>query len=286
MWHRLDTVFVFVTTLAIGVGAPMLAPPYGRAADGEFFFYSPQVGTGNLSQLKQTADHFLRDSETSLSFQPFARFEDLQREFGTHRPAFLVVPDWIAMDHCLGEELRPLARPVRDGRVFDRRALVAASEASSATDIDGGSIAATVPAAGRGSGSETLARFRREHPDVRVIPVPKDIDALLAVGFGQVDGAFVSMTQFELLAAVNPALTGSLHEIGYSIATPFPAVYATQYADAGVIATLKKALEGGGHTESGQKIARLLGYDGWQPVSEHEPPIAAGRCGGDAEARP
>ena len=286
MWHRLDTLFVFVAALAISVGAGTLAPPCAYAADGEFFFYSPQVGTGNLSQLKQAADRFLRDSGTSLSFQPFARFEDLQREFGAHRPAFLVVPDWVAMDHCLGEALRPLARPVRDGRVFDRRALVAAKEASSAADIDGGSIAATVPVAGRGSGSETLARFRREHPDVRVIPVPKDIDALLAVGFGQVDGAFVSMTQFDLLAGVNPALTGSLHEIGYSIATPFPAVYATQYANAEGIAALRKALESGGDTESGQKIVRLLGYDGWKPVSEDEPGIPAGRCSDDAEARP
>ena len=190
------------------------------------------------------------------------------------------------MDHCLGDELQPLARPMRDGRVFDRRALVASSKASSPTDIAGGSIAATVPAGGRGSGSETLARFRREHPDVRVIPVPKDIDALLAVGFGQVDGAFVSMTQFEMLAGVNPALTSSLHEIGYSIATPFPAVYATQYADAEVIENLRNALAGGSGTESGQKIVRLLGYDGWQPVSVDEPPIAASRCSNDAEARP
>jgi len=190
------------------------------------------------------------------------------------------------MDHCLGDELRPLARPIRDGQVFDRRALVAAREASSTADIAGGSIAATVPAAGRGSGSATLARFRREHPDVRVIPVPKDIDALLAVGFGQVDGAFVSMTQFEMLARVNPALTANLHEIGYSIASPFPAVYATGYADTEAIANLRRALASAGDTESGQKLVRLLGHDGWQPVSENEPPLAAGRCDDDAEARP
>lgn len=283
MRHRFDTTFVFVVAAVLAVAGLGAAPSCARAADSEFFFYSPQVGTGNLSQLKQVADRFLRSSQTSLSFQPFARFEDLEREFDRHQPAFLIAPEWVAIDHCLGKALRPLARPVRNGKLYDRRALVASRAATGPADIEGGAIAATVPATGLGSSSASLAHFRRQHPDVRVIPVPKDIDALLAVGFGQVDAAFVSMTQLEMLARVNPALTGKLHELGYSTASPFPALYATEFADDKAVAGMRTALRSIGENEAGARLVRLLGYDGWRDVAEAEQAIEARSCGQDTE---
>jgi hypothetical protein len=284
MRRRIVRSFAFVAALALSMVAGVATCALAEQAD--FFFYSPQVGTGNLSQLKETADRFLRESGTDLTFQPFARLEDLQREFGRHRPAFLVLPDWVAMEHCLGASLLPISRPTRDGRLFDRRALVATGDADQPADIAGGSIAATVPSGVVGSGSRTLSRFRVEHPDVRVIPVPKDIDALLAVGFGQVDGAFVSMSQFDTLARVNPALTATLHEIGYSIATPFPAVYATEFASEREIAALRAALGASEQSESGRRLARLLGYDGWQPTAADEVSIPAAGCAAAGEVKP
>lgn len=279
MRQRIVTLHGFVLVFTLGLA---LAHGRAHAGDAEFFFYSPQVGTGNLSQLKQTADQFFRDARVDLKFQPFARFEDLQREFPRRKPAFLMVPDWAAGNQCLGTRLIRVARPVREGRLFDRRALVATGAAHSPADMAGGSIAATVPTTTGGDIIDPIEQFRIENPGVRIIPVPKDIDALLAVGFGQVDGAFVSMTQFDMLTDVNPALTGSLHEIGYSVATPFPATYATEYADPEMIGRLRQALTNEAMKDSGRRLSGLLGYDGWRSDTSAGSMISPRSC--DAEA--
>jgi len=250
--------------------ATLASPVVAAAERDEFFFYSPEVGSGNLSLLKQAAEKFFADAGLDVGFQPFARLEDLESRFAERRPAYLLAPRWALTRDCLGAELTPVARPVRDGRMFDRRALLAGRTIATVEQLAGGSIATTVPAIEAERGSIGLTRFRGDHPDVRIIPVPKDVDALLALGFGQVDAAFVSMAQLEMLSRVNPSLTGSLHEIGYSDHTPFPLIYATDSADAEMSARLADALAGAVGSVRGRRLATLLGYDQWMSIDADE----------------
>jgi len=250
-------------------------PVRAAAQEIDFFFYSPQVGPDNLSLLKQTADAYFRESGMTVRFQSFVRFEDLETEASQRRPQFLLVPRWVFTTRCLDPLLTPLARPIRNGRMNDRRALMAGRSITRTEQLDGGAIAATVPATGDNAGEAgALARFRSDHPNVRVIPVPKDVDALLAVGFGQVDAAFVSLAQFDMLSRVNPAVTAGLHEIGYSDETPFPQVYATSAASPDVAKRMEAVLEGTVHSETGRRLSNLLGFDQWVGVEPTETPAA------------
>jgi ABC-type amino acid transport substrate-binding protein len=246
-------------------------PASARAGEPEFFFFSPQVGSANFSLLKETAETYFRQSGLSLSFHPFARLEDLERESARRNPAFLLVPAWAIENACLAERLDTVGRPSRNGLPHDRRALLARKTISSAAGLAGSAIATTVHRSGAAAGSGALARLRADQPNVRVIPVPKDVDALLAVGLGQVDAAFVSIAEFERLANVNPQLTANLHEIGYSENAPFPALYATPGADGQIVERLSAALVLAARDPLGRELIGLLGYDQWDRVSEPAP---------------
>jgi hypothetical protein len=251
-------------TIAL-LGAAELA----QAEPVRLFFFSPDFSPGNLSVLTQAADAYFRESKADTRFQAFVRFEDFEREFLAQKPEFVVVPDWANDTRCLGSELVALAKPVRGGESHGRKALIARPTVRSVADISKGSIAATMMPGGAAAGS-ALDRIRREHPGVRIIPVPKEIDALLAVAFGQVDAAFVSTGQFGLLAGVSPKLGTDLKEIGYAESTPFPMIYATPYATSEQADNVRSALSSVASTGTGKRLIALLGYDDWVLVDSAE----------------
>ena len=248
----------------------LLAYPASAAAEPvRLFYFSPDFSPGNLSVLTQAAESYFRESKADTRFQAFVRYEDFEREVAAQKPEFVVVPDWANAVGCLGTDLRALAKPVRGGESHGRKALVARPSIRSLRDIANGSIAATVPPEGLAPGSG-LERIRREHPGVKIIPVPKEIDALLAVAFGQVDAAYVSTGQFALLAGVSPKLGTDLKEIGYAESTPFPMIYATAYASDAQIDSVRDAVATVAATGSGKRLIGLLGYDGWVSVDKAE----------------
>jgi ABC-type amino acid transport substrate-binding protein len=257
-------------------------PVRADAAHAKLFFFSPDFSPGNLSILTQAVDAYFREAGTETRFQAFVRFEDFRRELAAQQPDFIVVPDWAATPACLGFDLVPLAKPVRGGESVGRKALIARSGVRSIAELRNASVAATVPPAGSAPGSG-LDRIRRENPGVRIIQVPKEIDALLAVAFGQVDAAYVSTRQFDMFANVNPKLGTTLTEIGYAETMPFPLIYSTANADADEIALLRKAIAGVSTTGTGKRLVGLLGYDGWvvveTPIAEqHRPATGPAAC--------
>lgn len=133
---------------------------------------------------------------------------------------------------------------------------------ASAKELVNGSVAAALPAEASRREDVSMGRFRADHPTINVIPVPKDIDALLAVGFGQVDAAFVSLAQFEMLERVNPNLTANLHEIGYSQESPFPRLYATSVATTPMINAVTEAFSKVRDSGPGRRMFSILGFDG------------------------
>jgi hypothetical protein len=262
------------TTIRFFVLAALLVPATARAQASEFFFFSPDFGPGNLSGLTEAAEDYFKDASTKVGFQPFARIEDFEREFAVRQPAFVVVPERVVLARCLRTQLRPLAFPVRGDRNFGRRSLMARAGVDSVTALTNGSVAASLPAGDETIRSAAISQLKHDVPGIRIIPVPKDVDALLAVGFGQVDAAFVSDAQFDQLAKINPRLTDTLNELGYNEEIPFPMVYATEFASEQNIDNLRALMQTVNDTESGKRLSALLGYDGWNLVDpEQSQPI-------------
>jgi ABC-type amino acid transport substrate-binding protein len=265
-----------------------LVPVTTSAQTADFLFYSPEFGPGNLGLLTQAAENYFTKSGLSLEFQPFARYEDFRNEVAKRHPPFVIAPHWIEHGEALGIRLTPLVEPIRGGERFDCKALMAGPTIQRAADMENGSVAATLPSPPRQQVYPALRKLRIEHPGVRVIPVPKDVDALLAVGFGQVDAAFVSIAQLEMLRRVNPNLTRQLHEIGYTEQIPYPRIYATEYASAEQSQRLVAAMLGATATPEGRRLTSILGYDRWQAAGDgtNAPAAVNESCGQSGVATP
>lgn len=232
-----------------------------HANDTTLYFYSPEFGPGNLSVLTEAVDSFFADSGLKIEFQPFARLEDFRGEIQATPPTFVIAPEWVTKHECIDRRLTAIVQPTAGGLISGRRALMAGHSIDSAKQIANGSVAAAVADFGDDREDVSMGRFRADHPSVNVIPVPKDIDALLAVGFGQVDAAFVSLAQFQMLERVNPNLTAKLHEIGYSQESPFPRLYATTRATDSDIATVTDAFAKIRDIGPGRRMFAILGFD-------------------------
>lgn len=248
--------------IAIALAAICLAQPvHAEQRETELFFFSPDWSTGNLSVLTEAAERYIGEAGFATKFQAFARYEDFAKQVQQRKPAFLIVPSWVQKNDSLGIPLMPVGRPVRDGQTSYRKALMAGPAIHSARELTHGSIAAAVHATGPDEPSEILGHFGLKGTSARVIPVPKDIDALLALSFGQVDAALVTSAQVDMLQRVNPNSTKDLHVLAMSPAVPFPTLVSTPYATKEQIARASRALPRLLDTQSGKQLLELLGYD-------------------------
>lgn len=246
----------------------MTALPVRAEADPpELFFFNPDWTTGNLNVLTEAVDHYIAENELDLRFQAFARYEDFKKQLHARRPAFVIVPAWVEDDDDLEVRLSRLAHPVRDGQRSYRKALMARSDIKSATELNGASIAAAAIGTGPRDPKSVLGHFGLSDSNAAIIPVPKDIDALLALSFGQVDAALVTLAQLEQLQKLNPNSTKNLHVLDFSPAVPFPSLASTEYADTDDIAALQQSLPKIDTSGSGRALLKVLGFDRFETVS-------------------
>jgi len=238
--------------------AALLLPASARA---DLLLYTPDLNPGNLGVLSAAVSRYLAQCHVDVAFQAFARYEDFIAELRTRRPDFLSAPGWVEAEPA-SAPLTSLARPLRDGRAFFRKALLVNSEIKRAADLKSASIAMAAHGSSEDILRDVLATLRVEYDSVRVMPVPKDVDALLALGFGQVDAALVSVGQLERLTSVNPHAAQHIQVLALSEEVPFPLIYSTKNANRELVTAMVDGLAGIGNSETGTTVLNLLGYDG------------------------
>ncbi len=226
-----------------------------------FYFYSPDWRPGNLNLLAESMEKIIAEEGVGVRFQAFARYEDFVERLEIERPEFLVAPSWFEKVDRLGMDIELLARPVRNGKTSYRKALMTAPEVESLENLSHGSIAATVHTMGPGGDRTVLEVFNLDPTTAKVIPVPKDIDALLALSFGQVDAALVTSAQFEMVTRINPNITKGLQVLAFSPEIDFPGVYATNKASEDMRRGFAHALGRLNKHEAGRHLLEQLGYE-------------------------
>ena len=113
----------------------------------------------------------------------------------------------------------------------------------------------------------SLKRMLKKYAEqtLRVLTVPKDIDALMSVGFGMAKLAFASGNTFDELKAVNPRLCRKMKIVMEGEETLLLILALPE----GFTANRKKAIDiikKMSMDPAGQKRIRMLGLDGWQEL--------------------
>ncbi len=104
---------------------------------------------------------------------------------------------------------------------------------------------------------------------VKILTVPKDIDALMAVGYGMADSALTTESSLAKLATINPKQYGFLRPLAKSEEILLPIVAAPKHYDDNIklLLTIVENME---TVLDGRKNLRMLGVDGWKRVEESE----------------
>lgn len=239
-----------------------------------FYFFSPDWRPGNLGLLAESVEAIAAQATTPLRFQAFARYEDFLEQLHAERPAFLIAPTWVERLGPLTTDLQPLAMAERNNKTRYRKALMTRPEIESLADLDSGTMAATIHAMGPAGERTVLDAFNLDGSRIRVVPVQKDIDALLALSFEQVDAALVTSAQFEAHARVRPTIIRDFHIIGFSPEIDLPVLYRSSSASDDDATNVAQTFVTADDNETGRRLLALLGLDRFReptPSTTSEP---------------
>jgi len=264
--------------------APVVEPQ--RAGAALFYFFSPDWRPPDLGKLAIAVEEVLASGQLDVSFQAFTRYEDFDRQVHVNPPLFMIAPAWVegSAGSALGLHLTVVARPLRRGKSTYRKALMTRSNVDSIDDLAHGSIAATLHSMGAGKPAAVLDAFHLATDSARVVPVPKDVDALLALSFGQVDAALVTSEQYELLAQTSPSEAEKLRILAFSPEVGLPPVFASADSDPVLRDRLRDLLAKLREAPNGADLLAMLGFDGFRAevplaVENRDPPASGVRPG-------
>lgn len=247
--------------MTTAVALAHVSPALAENDENLFYFYSPDWRPADLGALTESVQQAAEDVQLPLTFQAFTRYDDFIERIGQRQPTFLWAPAWLDQEAGpFAFELVALARPQRNGRATYRKGLMSRPGIDQIEDLRDCSIAATALAMGANGDQRILDAFDLDPASTRVVAVQKDIDALLALSFGQVDAALVTSSQFEHHSRTNPGIVKDFQIIALSPEIQFPAVYATPLASADARKKLTRLLQGLNDSDSGRQLLELLDY--------------------------
>jgi ABC-type phosphate/phosphonate transport system substrate-binding protein len=229
-------------------------------------FYDPDANHQAIVNIAGWLNSYLTTAASKHRFQPVqdrAAFEKLSAQPAAE---YAIVASTYLRE--VGTtRLRPLLVPSSGGNVHYRKLLVGRAQTS--RDLKNANIAATVVVSGS-AGTESVLRLLRnlgvQAQGAHVIPVSKDIDALLALSFGQVDAALVTPTSLAVLERINPAAVKSFTTIVETrpiLFSPLCAVSRNTTPDEQKKMTA--VFTEMGKDENGRKAMHMLGFEQWVP---------------------
>ncbi|WP_333874111.1 PhnD/SsuA/transferrin family substrate-binding protein [Methylobacter sp.] len=261
MKHILSIFFIFSVFITGG---------YWSAHSDEgsvIYFYNPETNINNFATLKTAFDTYLVN-HGGYYFQPFDLRENFESVIKEKKGDVFLLSSWHLK--ALQQKNIPLKIALvgtSKGNTMQRKVL------STKKDITDVAMLKNTVVAGAGSeeyihsvlkqilGKEQEALLK----DIKILLVPKDIDAIMAVGFGMATAAISAESSLDKLAMINPNQFRELHGLGFS-EKDYLLVAATlkkpEQQEAQLLEVLRKMSE----ADAGEENLKLLGIDGWRAM--------------------
>jgi hypothetical protein len=231
------------------------------------FFYSPETNVNNFSVLKGEFDSFLAPLG-GHKFQPFSDRETFETQFAAQPRGLFLVSSWHYKRLAAETALDPLLIGRTHGRSTQKHQLF--GQTQNLEELRSQKIATA------GTRDFALTLLGEMLPGqeeligtLSLLVVPKDIDALMAVGFGAARGAIATESGSDKLAKLNPKQRESLKQIGKGRESLLPVLAARRNADSDVraLATVFSKME---ETPEGKSRLQLLGLEAMRPLAAEE----------------
>jgi hypothetical protein len=231
------------------------------------FFYSPETNINNFTALKGEFDTYLA-SHGNHKFQPFEKREDFERFLAERRRGAFLLSSWHYARLPDKAAWEPVLVGVAKDKITQKHLLYARKAVADLKDLQG----ATIATAGTEEFTrELLRQMAAMQPELadslKLLPVPKDSDALRAVGLGIVKAAIVTERGAENLKQAAPRQFEAFHALAAGKESLLPVVVVPAQSDA-QLRGLTEVLAQMGDGEEGRLRLKLLGLESLKELEE------------------
>ncbi len=186
------------------------------------FMLNPESGVADIRKVKEGLDAYFRTQGISATTYVFANAVDFEDSVERLHPDIAIVASYYAQFRQDRFRWNVLLAGHNNQQKTFHKILIASEKFSDIAALKNKSIA-TVP-----FGLPEIVPGKLTMQEIRAVTVSKDIDAIMALGFEQVDAAIVTAESFEKLRAINPEVADKLYilqelpPIAYPVVVGFP----------------------------------------------------------------
>lgn len=241
-----------------------------RSVGDTVYFYNPEANINNYVSLKTEFDNYFA-GYGKWFFQPFSDKDTFEKALQEGRQGVFLLSSWHYRLLQSSLPMQPILVATSRDKSTQRKILSAKTQIARVDQLKGARIAT--------SGNEVYTHTVIKQiigeknqsilDEVKLIAVPKDIDALMAVCFGIADAALTTEDSLQSLQAINPKQFGMLTRLGVSEEQFLTLAVVDKKADA-VSRSLLDALQTMSKTPDGANKLKMLGLDGWKKLTQEE----------------
>jgi hypothetical protein len=236
------------------------------------YFYNPETNINNFASLKIEFDEYL-SSYGSFQFQPFSDRKSFEKFIVGRSDGVFLMSSWHfrQLKRKFPIDMEAKLVGVSKGKATHEKILTTKNNIININLLKGKIVAS--------SGNEDYTKniLMQMHGEgernivnsMKILTVPKDIDALMAVGYGMADSALTTESSLTKLASINPKQYGFLRSLAKSKEILLPIVAVPRQSDENIklLLTIIEKME---IVLDGKKKLKMLGVDGWKKVGESE----------------
>ncbi len=244
------------------------------------YFYNPETNINNFASLKIEFDRYLSDYGL-FKFQPFSDRKTFEKFIAGKNDGVFLLSSWHYQSLARKLPIESVLVGVSEGKSMHRKILSTKARYITSIDslediinidsLEGKSVAS--------SGSEDYTRNilvqmlgegkKNIVDSLKILTVPKDIDALMAVVFEMASLALTTEQGLTKLMSINLKQYGKLKHLVASKEILLPIIAKPKQPDERVNLLLT-VIEEMGTSLEGRKKLKMLGIDGWKRLSKAE----------------
>ena len=260
-YHCTDK-YLRIRAMSLALFLLFVAVSHG-AADSKYtvYFYSPEANINSFRSLKIEFDTYL-SGFGSYQFQPFNDGKTFEKFIDGKTDGVFLISSWHYKNLKVHVPLEPVLVGISKGRLSQKRVLAGKQTRENLASLKGQTLAS----AGSREYTQNLLRqmLGEEQTELveslKILTVPKDIDALMAVGFGMAQSALTMESSLAKLSVLNPKQYQRLNRLATSEEILFPIIAAPKQSD-DKIKTLLAVIEEMGTRPEGRQKLKMLGLD-------------------------
>jgi len=187
----------------------------------QILFYNSDTNINNYKQLKIEFDRYF-GKIGNYTFQPFDNKNIFESQLKKKQYCMLIVSSWYFYHLQQELSLKPILIAHRKG--VETQQIILVKKITQGNEkqlvITNGRVASSMSNVhSKALLNKILVDNNSDH-HFKILRVPKDIDALMAVGFGMTTYALSTVHSFNMLLNINPPLYNKLCSIGKKVNSP------------------------------------------------------------------